>query len=206
MRRKVRGETLWYLLLAEPELCRQHLLPLLNMLRGDWRLVETAQAIESQMLRIAAAYRPENIRRWSALVANLASDRFLIRQAADRELRSDGTTVIPFLQSLNRHHLDLEQSSRIASIVESQSDSAEDTPEQEACRLMDNQRLWLVLLGRPQESTRGVAARQLAFLLGTDSIAFDPGAAAPVRKTQMEALRTRIEAHGARLSGADAPK
>ena len=62
--REVRGETVWYLLLAEPELCRQHLLPLLEMLRSDWRLVETAQAIESQMLRIAEAYQPENLRRW----------------------------------------------------------------------------------------------------------------------------------------------
>ena len=80
--REVQGESVWYLLLAEPELCRQHLLPLLNMLRGDWHVVETAQAIESQMLRIAGEYRPENLRRWNRMVADLASDRFIVRQAA----------------------------------------------------------------------------------------------------------------------------
>ena len=81
--REVRGETVWYLLLAEPELCRQHLLPLLEMLRSDWRLVETAQAIESQMLRIAGAYQPENLRRWSALVGDLG-ERTLCRPASGR--------------------------------------------------------------------------------------------------------------------------
>jgi len=190
--REVHGETVWYLLLAEPELCRQHLLPLLDMLRSDWRLVETAQAIESQMLRIAGAYQPENLRRWNTLVGDLASDRFVVRQAAERELRAAGTVVIPYLQSLNQHQLDLEQSSRIRGIVDSQADAAEDTPEQEACRLMDDRPLWLVLAGRPQESARRMAARQLAFLVG-ESIPFDPGAAESIRKTQLESLRKRIE-------------
>jgi hypothetical protein len=191
--REVRGETVWYLLLAEPELCRQHLLPLLDMLRSDWRLVETAQAIESQMLRIAGAYQAENLRRWSSLVGDLASERFVVRQAAERELRAAGTVVIPYLQSLNTHQLDLEQSSRIRGIVDSQADAAEDTPEQAACRLMDDRSLWLVLAARPQESARRMAARQLAFLTG-ESIQFDPGAAESLRKTQLESLRKRIEA------------
>jgi hypothetical protein len=194
--REVHGETVWYLLLAEPELCRQHLIPLLDMLRSDWRLLETAQAIESQMVRIAAAYQPDNLRRWGTLVANLASDRFIDRQAAERQLRTEGTTVIPYLQSLNRRKLDLEQRSRISSIVDSQALGAEDTPEQAACRLLDDRPLWIVLLSRPQETTRRMAARQLAFLLG-ESIQFDPGAADSVRKTQLEALHKRIESSAA---------
>lgn len=200
--REVHGETLWYLLLAQPELCRQHLLPLLEMLRSDWRLVETAQAIESQMVRIAAAYQPDNLQRWSKLVANLASDRFMVRQAAERELRAEGTTVVPYLQSLNHHQLDLEQWSRITGIVDAQSNGAEDTPEQEACRLMDDRPLWVILLSRPQESTRRMAARQLEFLLG-HSIEFDPGAPESVRKNQLEALRKRIDATAATKSSDD---
>lgn len=204
--REVRGETLWYLLLAEPELCRQHLLPLLEMLRGDWRLVETAQAIESQMLRIAAAYKRENIDRWSSLVGDLASDRFIIRQAAERELRAEGTTVIPYLQSLNHRQLDFEQWSRISGIIDSQAGAAEDTPEREACRLMDDRPLWVVLLSRPRETTRRMAARQLTFLLGRP-IDFDPGAAESVRKSQVDALRKHMETTAAVTpSGADDPK
>lgn len=190
--REVRGESVWYLLLAEPELCRRHLLPLLTMLRGDWQLVETAQAIESQMLRIAGEYRPENLRRWNRMVADLASDRYLVRQAAARQLRGEGATVIPFLQSLDRRQLDLEQASRIDTIVDIQADDSDDTPDQEACQLMDNRALWLVLLSRPQESTRRTAARQLAFLLNAPSIHFDPAAAESVRQRQVAELRKRV--------------
>ena len=110
--------------------------------------------------------------------------------------------MIPYLQSLNTHRLDLEQSSRIRGIVDSQADAAEDTPEQEACRLMDDRTLWLVLAGRPQESTRRMAARQLAFLLG-ESIQFDPGAAESVRKTQLNALRKQIESLAPAKSAGD---
>jgi len=197
---EVHGNTVWNLLLSDPELCRQHLLPLLEMLRSDWRLIETAQAIESQMLRIAGAYRPENLRRWSVLVANLASDRFIDRQKAERELRADGTIVIPYLQSLNHRQLDLEQRSRIADIVDAQANGAEDSPEQEACRLMDDRPLWAVFLSRPQESTRRMAARQLAFLLG-GSIDFDPSAAESARKVQLEALRKRLESSASAKPG-----
>ncbi len=197
VRHELQGESVWYLLLAEPEFCRRHLLPLLTMLRGDWRLVETAQAIESQMLRIAAEYQPENIRRWTELVANLASDRFVVRQAAERELRSQGATVIPFLASLDRRQLELEQAARIDNIVEARTDDPDDTPEQEACQLMDNRPLWLMLLSRPQKSSRRAAARQVTFLLGGQSVRFDPAAAESVRVAQVAALRKRLETIGA---------
>jgi hypothetical protein len=203
--REVRGQTVWYLLLAEPELCRQHLLPLLSMLRSDWRLVETAQAIEAQMLRIAGTYQSENLHRWGALVDDLASERFAVRQSAERDLRTEGTIVIPYLESLDRHRLDLEQWSRIRGIVDSQSESAEDTPEQEACHLMDDRPLWIVLASRPRESTRRMAAHQLAFLLGR-AIQFDPGAAEPVRKEQLAALRKQIGSGAAAAKPSDASK
>lgn len=204
VRRDLSGETIWYLLLAEPELCRQHLLPLMRMLRSDWRLAETAQGIEADMLRIAAEYVPENIHRWSRLVADMASERFIVRQAAERELRAQGSTVVPYLQSLDRHQLDLEQISRIGAIVASQPETAEDSADEEGCRLMDNRALWVILLTRPQESTRRVAARQLAFLLGTDAIQFDPGAAESVRQAQVDALRKRVESESAAPKSAKA--
>ena len=52
--RQIEGASLWHLLLAEPQFCHQYLSPLLDMLRSDWRLAETAQMIEAQMVRTAA--------------------------------------------------------------------------------------------------------------------------------------------------------
>jgi hypothetical protein len=194
------GLTLWHLLLAEPELCRRHLLPLLEMFRADWRLMETAQSIESQMLRTAQAYDPENLQRWGVLVADLASDRFTVRQAADRQLRSGGPAVLPYLQSLDHRRLDFEQWSRIRHIIESQEYGDEDLPDGVAGRLMGDRRLWLIFLDRPEESSRRIAAQQMGFLLG-GPIKFDPAAPQKIRQNQLEAIQRQVEIDSAAESG-----
>ncbi|HEV3418334.1 MAG TPA: hypothetical protein VG056_16030 [Pirellulales bacterium] len=190
--RQLKGASLWHLLLADPQICRQHLLPLLEMFRPDWRLGETAQAIEVQMLRTAAEYRPETLQSWGALVADLASDRFVDRQRAERELRAAMPTVIPYLRSLDHRRLDFEQSSRIQQLVDSTDSDEEDRPDSVATDLMADRRVWLTLLDRPGVSSRRAAAGQLSFLFG-ETIQFDPTAAQSVRQRQLAALRTRVE-------------
>ena len=197
--RMVRGPTLWHLLLYEPELCRAQLLPLLQMFRPDWHLPDTADAIEAEMLRNAAAYRPENLKRWAALVADLASDKFSVRRHADRRLRAAGMTVIPYLQSLDRRRLDFEQLSRIDEIVAATETDDEDQAGEVAAHFMPDREIWLVFLDRPLESTRQTAARQLSYWLGAP-IAFDPAASEPVRSRQLAALRQRI-AHALPAAG-----
>ena len=194
--REIKGETLWHLLLADPALCRRHLLPLLEMFRPDWRLSETAAAIESQTLLTAEAYRPENLQRWAGWVDELASDRFAVRQAADRQLRAAGMAAIPYLESLDRKKLDFEQWSRIRQIVEAHGDEEEDTPAAAARRLMGDRSLWLTFLSRPDETIRRIAANQLGFLLRAP-IAFDPAAPEATRREQIATLRRRIEADAA---------
>ena len=190
--RRAEGPTVWHLLVAEPELCRRHLLPLLEMLRSDWHLMEVSQAIEAQMVRTAEAYQPENLQRWSALVADLASEKFTVRQGAERQLRAAGSAVFPFLQGLDRAKLDFEQSSRIQRILESRYGGDEDTAELAASELMTDRILWVDLADRPQATVRHAAARQLAFLLGANP-RFDPDAPAETRRAQLAALRRRIE-------------
>jgi hypothetical protein len=190
--RRVGGPTLWHLLVSEPELCRRHLLPLLEMLRSDWHLTEVSQAVEAQMVRTAEAYQPENLQRWSALVADLASEKFTVRQGAERQLRAAGSAVFPFLQGLDRGKLDFEQCSRIQRILESRYGAGEDTAELAASELMTDRLLWVDLADRPQASVRHAAARQLAFLLG-ENPRFNPDASADIRRAQLAALRRRIE-------------
>jgi hypothetical protein len=71
--------------------------------------------------------------------------------------------------------------------------SGEDTADGVAAQLIADPDVWLVLLSRPEESTRRLAARQLAAILD-QPIRFDPAADAPTRKAQLEQLRARI--HG----------
>jgi hypothetical protein len=191
--REIKGETLWHLLLAEPALCRRHLLPLLEMFRPDWRLSDAAAAIASQTMRTAEAYQPENLQRWAGWVADLAADRFAVRERADHQLRGAGPAVIPYLDGLDRKKLDFEQWTRIRRIVDSQADEGEDTPAAAARQLMGDRSLWLAYLSRPDEKVRRVAARQLGFLLG-GPIEFDPAGPEATRRAQVESLRQRIEA------------
>jgi hypothetical protein len=191
--REVKGATIWHLLIAEPELCGRHLIPLLEMFRADWHLAETARSVEAQMLRTASEFREENLHAWDALVADLASDRFAERQRAERELRAAGATVIPYLQGLDRRRLDFEQLSRIQHIIDAADNDDEDRAEGVASRLMADRQVWLVLLDRPQESTRRTAAGALSYLSG-EPISFDPAAPASVRGRQLESLRKQITA------------
>ena len=53
----VRGPTLWHLLLAKPDLCREHLVPLLENLRPGWGLARMAEQIEDTLCKVAQAQR-----------------------------------------------------------------------------------------------------------------------------------------------------
>ena len=181
------GASLWHLWLAEPEVCRQHLLPLLEALRPDWRLKERVAQIEEELLKAAAAGQLPDRQGWTALVAQLSDDRFSKREAADRELRALGPIVVPFLERLDLARLEPEQQLRVRRILTGmRRDMEEDPPQQVAAWLTADAGVWLAMLDRPQESTRRAAKTQLARLLGT-IVQFDPAAPPEVRRRQARA-------------------
>ncbi len=187
-----RASTLWQLLLAHPQECRQHLVPLLDLLRPDWKLAETAAAMEAELLRAASTGQLPDRGRWAALVDQLADERFSEREAADRELRAAGRVVVGYLRGLDFGRLDAEQQFRVRRIIQWLSEQAgEDTAESFTPQVIGNPEIWLILLSRKEESTRRLAARQLGTILG-EPIGFDPGAEPGAREAQLEALRARI--------------
>ena len=187
-----RATTLWHLLMAQPEECRQHLIPLLELLHTGWRLAETAAAMETELLRTASAGQLPDYGRWGLLVAQLADQRFSRRQAADRQLRSAGPIVLPYLRRLDLKRLDAEQKFRVRRIVNSLSrQTGEDTAEWFVSQLVADPDIWLALLARREEATRRLAVRQLEAFLG-GPIRFDSTADPAVRRDQIEQLRARI--------------
>lgn len=190
--------TLWHLLLAEPELCRDHLVPLIELLRPERKLADTASAAEQWLYRSAQSRQAPDRDTWTQLVLDLGSDRFSRRQAADRRLRELEYEVLPYLVSLDGRQLDAEQRFRIRMILRSLSDKApEDTPERVAAWLFNDPEAWYWLLRRDDESQRRMAAERLALLLA-GPIDFDPAADSETRQAQFETLRARID----QLSGA----
>ena len=193
-RRQVfRAPTLWHLLIAQPDECRRHVIPAIETLRPRWQLSQTVAIIESQLLKVAGSTRVER-REWAALVEQLGDSRFAKREAAERQLRASGAFAIGYLGQLDFGQLDAEQQFRVRRIVKSGSaEKTDDSPEQVAALLVEDPGVWVALLARPEESTRRLAVRQLATLLG-ESIPVDPTADPASQTSEREQLRAKVEA------------
>ncbi len=187
-----RAPTLWHLLIAEPEICREELLPVLGLLRPDWDLEGTLVKIEEALVRAAAAGRIPDRGRWQSLVDDLGADDFARRRGADRQLRLVGQAVVPFLQGLDPAKLNAEQRYRIRQVVASLAGGQlEDTAQSVAAWLAIDPRAWIELAARDDVSLRRTAIEQLARLTQRDW-QFDPEAEAPVREAQLELIRQQL--------------
>lgn len=186
----IEASTLWHLLLAAPELCRKHLLPMLGTLGPDWDLEPTMQAIEEGLLRGENAAALAERTRWSGLVEQLADDSFARREAADRELRAGGSAALGFLRQLDFAALLPEQQYRVRRIVEAASGSG-DTAENVVAWLSGDAEAWLLLAMRDDLATRETAAARLAEILD-EPVQFDPRATEAARASQLDALRARL--------------
>jgi hypothetical protein len=192
-RRDYRAADLWRLLIAQPGECRRHLLPVLELLRPDWKLFEMAAEAEKNLLESARADTAPGSARWTALVAQLGDDRYAQREAADRALRAGGPTALAYLRRLDPSHLDAEQQYRVRRILDAAAARSEDdTADEIAGALFHDPAVWLALLERPDHSVRQAAAGRLAALLG-GPIDIDPAAEPNTQKAKRDALRARIE-------------
>jgi hypothetical protein len=188
--------TLWHLFLAEPELCRQQIVPLLELMRPDWPVRHLADEIEERLCRASETPVLPDQGAWEQWVAELGGNRYSQRQTADRRLRESGPRVLPFLQRIDRARLDMEQSRRIRDIIRSiAGEEDEDTADRATLWLVDDPRAWYALTAREEVAKRRLAAEQLARLL-KGPIEFDPIAPAAIRQVQRAALAKRIEPAG----------
>lgn len=201
--RRIAAASLWHLALAEPDLCRKELFPLVELLRPSWHLSPVASATEEALVRWAAAARIADRRQWQAWTDALASPKFAEREAAERLLLDAGPAVLPFLERLDRQRLDAEQRSRLRNLIAVLDDAAEDTVDRVVTWLAADRQPWLSLLGRSERSTRDLAARQLAQLVG-GPIDFDPAADEQTRAAQLARLRARLSGAAAAAAPAAA--
>lgn len=183
---------LWRLLIAWPEECRKHLLPLLEELRPDWSLADQIARVEERLLRNAEEDKTSDAASWAALVKQLADNSFAKREAADRALREGGPNAIAYLWQLDFDRLDAEQRFRVHRIIAAQTGQhGEDSAEQIVASLAGVPAVWLALLARSDPAIRRTAAKQLAKLLG-GPISVDPAADPKTQKDKREQLRARI--------------
>jgi hypothetical protein len=181
---KVSGASLWHLVLAEPELASEHLLPLLAELRSGWQLEAQIVQIEAALVASAGDDVLAKRQTWHKWVAQLSADEFATRQEAYLNLREAGQPPIAFLRSLDSASLDLEQRRRIRSLLSEAETAGADSPERVAAWLADDKRTWLALLSRGELADRVAAARHLSMLCGKP-LTIDPLADSSRQQAQL---------------------
>jgi hypothetical protein len=188
---KYAGPSLWHLLLAEREVCREHLLPVLARLRSDWVFERRAANLEAALVDLYRSGAIEQRRRCAALVDQLSAGSFQARQQADRELRGMGQLALSYFSRLDPTRLDSEQRQRLKKIADDLAVFSGDTPERAAAWMLDDKSIWLALLAHEAPEYRHTAALQLSRICDRP-IEFDPAAAEIERKAQIERLRERL--------------
>jgi hypothetical protein len=183
----------WRLAIVHQKQCQEHLFPLLDKLRPDWKLAAMVARVESILIARASEDSQANEKRWAKLVLQLGDDQFTRREAADRALRAGGPSALNYLRQLDFEKLDAEQQFRVRRILaalggRSDDDSADET----AASLAHDPAVWLALLGRPELATRQLAVGQLTKLLG-HPIDVDPAVDPDSQKTKREKLQAKIE-------------
>jgi hypothetical protein len=187
--REIRAQSIWQLMLIEPEACQTHLVPLLQLIRPDWRLKQQADTIEEFLCRTVESQPAANRAVWRQAVTDLASPRFAERERAEQKLLEGGQNVLPLLQVLPRAKLDAEQMYRVRRIVRQVTGAGdEDTPGRVAFWLAEDPRVWHALASRDDVAKRRVAASRLVQIL-PPPVEFDPEGTAEQRAEQLTRIR-----------------
>ncbi|MCO6457508.1 MAG: hypothetical protein J5I93_19585 [Pirellulaceae bacterium] len=191
--RRLVADDLWQLLLLYPAECREHLIPVLEVLRPDWRLAEQGRAIERRLLELAQSSQLPDRSGWAGWVAELSSSDARLRRAADHRLRAVGQAILPYLESLDPAGLDAEQRLRVRQICDELTMRSGDDAQRVAVWLSVKPGVWVGLLAHHEEAMRHLAARQLSTLSGR-AIPFDAGAEPEQRQRQIQQLSAWLAA------------
>ena len=185
------ADNFWQLVLLHRGESREHLLPLLVLLRPDWELAPQLDLVESMLIQQAGNDVLAQRRQWQREVDGLSSPSFARRQAADQALRASGQTVLAFLRQLEDRELDGEQRRRIRAIVADLSNGQADSPPLVADWLVADKRVWLALLARGELNQRVSAADHLSKLCHR-SLPFDPAGSQEQRSAQLAELTAKL--------------
>lgn len=191
LRQTYKAPTLWHLILAHPSIFQQQLLPILHRLRPDWELETQALRVQDRLLQVASAWRADDAA-LHGLVEQLASETYQVREAADRQLRSRGYSILGFLDRLDPTGLDVEQRKRIRQIRESLHVETGDTPQRVAMWLVEDKPIWLTMLAHEQLDVRRLAANHLQRITKLP-IDFDPAGEGPERDAQIQQLAALLD-------------
>ena len=166
---KYSATNIWHLLLREPEICQQHLLPLLDMLIADHHLMEDANQIEKGLWGKAGQphISREEMRR---LVIQMGNEEYDVRKHATDQWDGMGLRALPFLESVNVQTLNRDQSDSVLRVMRTIKEryrknpdvgSQKDTVERALLWLFEDPEVWSIFLQRADPKQQAIALREL---------------------------------------------
>jgi hypothetical protein len=191
--REVRAHSLWQIMLAEPEICRTELTPLLQLLRPTWKLHDTFAELETSLVTWNAPSSAISGEAIQTLVTDLGGETFAEREMAERQLTAVGSQVVTWLRRLDLANLDAEQRFRIRRIMDDFGDAqTEDTSNFAVRWLAVDPQTWALLLNRDDMKLRQLALEKLTKLVNRP-IQFDPTADDTTRQKQWAEVLKQVE-------------
>lgn len=187
----LRSPSIWHLLISSPEAFEEHVSPLLEVMQPGWRFDEYVVRITDELMRQAQSNDFDSRHTARRLVAKLGSDDFATRKRAQQELRAKGLPILPYLRKLSGKGLTREQQRRVDQICEDIQGSVADSPERVSLWLVEDETIWLAMLGHDELPVRQIAASHLSKRFAKP-IGFDPQGNPLERAQQIASLRTRL--------------
>lgn len=186
-----RAPTLWHLMVASPEACELHLLPLLELMQPSWKFGEMLSRTTDELIREAATSDFDTRHAARGLIAKLKSPDFTTRQQAQIQLRQLGLGVLPYLNHMTDSELTREQQRRLEQVCSELRGKEADSPERLALWLVEDERIWLSMLAHDELPIRTFAASHLAkrFAKPMD---YDPEGTPLERQQQVARIRARF--------------
>ena len=121
-------QSIWHLRFEQPELCEQHLFPMLLKIEPNWNLELIAAETEKRLEEVFQVAPQVTEQRIQTLLQEFTSSNASTRDKAHRELRSLGLAILTPLTKLDWDRLEPEQRLRIERLVHTMKPTTDDTP------------------------------------------------------------------------------
>ena len=161
--------SLWHLRFEHPEVCSQHVFPMLLKIEPNWNLELLASETESRMVDVLQVEPTVTERAVRELMEEFTSPNAMNRDKAHRRLRSLGLAILTPLMSADIDAMPAEQRMRIERLMNAMRPTTDDTPNRLAAWLAGDYAVCQSIAARMEGEAKLQGMAYLQGLSGTQS-------------------------------------
>ena len=124
----IKALSLWHIWFERPQICKEHLFPMLSKIEPNWNLELIARETDTRLKEALAISPIVSEKRVRDLLQDFNSNDSTIRDRAHRELRYLGLAALTPMMVTNLEPLGPEQSRRIERLIQTMRPNTDDTP------------------------------------------------------------------------------